>query len=629
MSSIFGLVHADAAITPTDLAPMQASMAYWGADHQGIWWEKNAGLGCLVHHNTPESVFEVLPRVTPQGSVITATARLDNRQSLCDLLKIAPADQAITPDSELIHQAYLKWGKDCVQKLVGYWAVAIWHPDSETLWMARDATGHGGLYYTHQNGRFAFASSLKGLLSLPQISRQPNLLEVAHVLTSWPSDGHQTCYEYLSHLPPGQTLTLSPQGLELAQYWDVRDVQPLQLPSSEAYLEAFLEVYTQAVTSQLRSLKPVSATLSGGLDSGSVCALAAREFRETQQNLTVFTHVPLYDTRGFIHPRRFGDESPFVEANRAFIGNLDVHYLKSETASPLAAIRQKLWINDQPSHAAGNFFWMLDLLQTVQTLGFGTLLTGQGGNGTISWGGLPVSWLTHLQEGNWDVLWRKVIQASASPQQTLQRLLPPWSQRQASQKSDTPAWSEYSAINLAWAKSIQLDEQMAATGHDPRFKFSDCISERQSLLRHTICKANTLWQEMGAAFQVEVRDPTLDKRVLEFCLAIPPTEYRHRGTNRALIRRGFAGLLPEQVRLNQTKGLQAADIALRVRDHQAEIAAALTDIESHPLVEQILDIPRMRQILAATNQPMTAQMTTDCGSVLLRGLGCGLFLASF
>lgn len=629
MSSIFGLVHTHTAITPDDLGKMQASMAYWGANHQGVWWEKNIGLGCLVHHNTPESVFEVLPRVTSQGTIITATARLDNRPALCELLKITPADQAITPDSELIYQAYLKWGTACVHRLVGYWAVAIWHPDSETLWIARDATGHGGLYYTHQNGLFAFASSLKGLLALPQVSRQPNLLEVAHVLTSWPSDGNQTCYENLYHLRPGHTLTLSPQGLELAQYWDVRDVQPIQLPSSEAYLDAFLEVYTQAVTNQLRSLKPVGATMSGGLDSGSVCALAAKEFQKKEEDLTVFTHVPLYDTRSFINPRRFGDESPYVEANRAFIGNLDVHYLKSATASPIAAIRQKLSINDQPSHAAGNFFWMLDLLQTVQTLGFGTLLTGQGGNGTISWGGLPVSWRTHLRERNWDVLWRKVLQASTSPQQTLQRLrsrLPP---PKTAPKSDTPAWYDYSAINLAWANSIHLDEQMAAAGHDPTFQFTDLITERQALLRHTICKANTLWQEMGAAFRVEVRDPTLDKRVLEFCLGIPPAEYRYRGINRALIRRGFAGLLPEQVRLNQTKGLQAADLALRVRDHQTEIAAALTEIATHPLVEQMLDIPRMRQTLAATNQPITSDITSGCGTILLRGLGCGLFLASF
>ncbi|MDS3861859.1 asparagine synthase-related protein [Thermosynechococcaceae cyanobacterium BACA0444] len=630
MSSIFGIIHHQAALNPEYLGRMQTSMAYWGQDGSGLWSENQVGLGHLLRHNTPESVYEVLPRVRARGLVITATARIDNRIELCQLLNIAPLEQGMTPDSELIIQAYEKWGLACVDRLLGSWAVAIWHPEQEKLWIARDACGTGGLYYTQQGGLFAFASSLKGILALPPVSRQPNLLEVAHVLTAWPSDGVQTCYENIFHLPPGHTLTLTQGELNIQRYWDVDDIQPLELSSSQAYLDAFLEVYTQAVTSHLRSFKPVGATMSGGLDSGSVCALAAKQLREQHQNLPVFTHVPLYDTQGITHPRRFGDESPFVEANRQFIGNVEVHYLRSEGITPLASLEQKLWINEQPSHAAANFFWMIDLLQTVQNMGLGTVLTGQGGNSTISWGGLPASWRTHLKEGNWDVLWSKVQRARVSPQQTLIRFLPKFLRpRPLRPTSSGLVWLDYSAINPAWAKSFQIDQKMAASGHDPTFQQSDLLAERRDLIRHTSQKANTLWQEMGAAYSVEVRDPTLDKRVIEFCLGIPTSVYRDRHLNRALIRQAMVGVLPDKVRLNQAKGLQAADIAFRVRDHQGEIANALHQLSASPLAQEMLDLPKMHQVLASIQAGITQANSGDCGTILLRGLGCGLFLASF
>ena len=86
----------------------------------------------------------------------------------------------------------------------------------------------------------------------------------------------------------------------------------------------------------------MGATLSGGLDSGSVCTLAARELASTGRRLPVFSSIPLIPTEGLIPPYRFGDESPYIEATARWAGNIDITYIPAADVTPLAGIRRSL-----------------------------------------------------------------------------------------------------------------------------------------------------------------------------------------------------------------------------------------------------------------------------------------------
>ena len=236
-------------------------MDYWGPDGSSLWLADNLGLGHLLLRNTPEARYEALPRQDVANRVaLTAHARLDNRAELFPLLAIPASEQATMPDSELILRAYLRWGAECVQYLIGDWAFALWDQRQRKLFLARDHHGVSGIYYQLWSGSFAFASAIKGLLACRTTVRRPNLFRLAQVLTSWPGDGVQTAYEEILRLPPAHTLTVTDGKVSTRCYWSPQNLPPVRLKTDDEYVEAFLDVYTEAVRCRLRSSRPVGAT---------------------------------------------------------------------------------------------------------------------------------------------------------------------------------------------------------------------------------------------------------------------------------------------------------------------------------------------------------------------------------
>ena len=261
---------------------------------------------------------------------------MDNREELCRRLGIPQVEWPTTPDTTLLMSAYERWGEDCPDHLWGDWSLALWDERRQQLFLARDHFGIASFYYYRDSRRLAFASAIRGLLALPQVPKKINQIRIAQILTSWWGDGVQTAYEGIERLPPAHTLTITSGGQILKRhYWRAEETPELRLPREEDYQEQFLELYQAAVNSRLRSLRPVGATLSGGLDSGSVCTLAARELRTRGRRLPVFGSIPLIPTEGIIPRHRFGDESPYIEATARWAGNIDITYI--------AAARSRRW----------------------------------------------------------------------------------------------------------------------------------------------------------------------------------------------------------------------------------------------------------------------------------------------
>lgn len=618
MSGIFGIFNLNnEPVEDTDLTTMAEAMAHWGPDGRSQIASGPVGLGQLMLHNTPQAHLEQLPRQTASGLLLTAEARIDNRSELCQIFNIPHPDREQITDSQLIELAYEKWGEDCPEHLLGDWSFAIWNPQTHRLFVARDHFGNTSVYYFQDDNRFIFASSREALLALG-VPRRLNELYLAQVLTAWAAYyGKRSIDLDIYRLLAAHSMAITPEKTTTWRYWQLEDTPELRLPSFEDYVAGFLEVYTEAVNCRLRSSKPVGTTLSGGLDSGSVTALAARALHQQGKRLSAFTAVPLFDVQNSVEPNWFGDETEFARATADFYPNIDHHLLTSNQISPIEGIRRILAIRNEPGHAGSNFFWIANMLQTAQQHGIGTLLTGQGGNATISWTGAPhLTSLRHMwQEKGWKA--------------AVKQRLPLFARRALLRRRLKRANWKRSAIHPDFAKRLNLASVRVASigvGYDLQESIRTPQEERYGTIKPNSALLGTIWAELGAGFGMEVRDPTLDKRILAYTLSIPDRFFiGPDGQDRWVIRTTMAELLPEKVRLNFQRGSQAADIGQRLLQSGHEVEQLLANLSQSAAVNYI-DLMKMKDVWTQLQREVNPQNTRKTVTTLMRGLNAGLFL---
>jgi asparagine synthase (glutamine-hydrolysing) len=631
MSGIFGIFQRDGTpVAEPTLGIMRRSMAHWGPDGSSIWRDGPAGLGQLRLFSTPESGNERLPyKDKSSGVVFTAAARVDNRAELGHLLNISPQEQAELPDSEFLLRAYLRWGEQCAVRIFGDWAFAAWHPAEHKLFLARDHFGNTSLFYHCDPHVFAYASCRQALLDLNLTPVKLDELYLAQLLISWTAyHGERTIHKPIRRLPPAHTLTVTANQMDVRQYWRLEDVGESSLPRREDYTAAFTEVFDEAVRCRLRSCNgsPVAVTLSGGLDSGAVTATAAGLLRNAGQRLEAFTSVPLDDPTNYVADR-FGDELPLAEATARFTGNVELHTIDAAAISPIQAIRRMLPIHVEPAHGAGNAYWILELEQAAQAHGCRVLLTGQMGNAGISWTGDLSSQhlafqIRHLGAQAW--LQSQVKQAKHSARRSLPGLAAGLLRR----RLERERWWRLSAIHPDFARRLRLLEQMLEDPNElpprsPREKRYRILLPGRSL-------GGGLHAQMGAAHGLEIRDPTADVRVLQFTLSVPDHIFMDpkTGLDRWLIREAMKGRIPDEVRLNRSRGRQAGDLAPRLRACATEVESTLDELSRGPAAEYV-DVSYMRDVWTMVQTRDTPEALRKSVTVLTRGIMAGLFVNQF
>jgi len=626
MSALFGIFNLnDRPADVEKLQQMQSAMSYWGPDGNYLWHDEPASLGLLQLFNTPESVNEKFPLIdNDRGLVFISSARIDNRNELFDLLNIPNEKKSIITDAELIFDAYRKWNKECVHHLLGDWCFAVWNKIENKLFLARDHHGISGLYYFQGKDFFIFSSSLKGILALPEIPKKIDELRLAQVLVSWPGDGVHTCYENIFRLPPAHYLEISLNKTEKNRYWSPENTKELKLKPESEYIEAFKEIFTEAVSCRLRNIGKTGSTLSSGLDSSSVSVVAANLLKNHGTRLPVFTSAPKFECQQFIKSKRISDEGPLAAKVAINSGNMDHYLIKSENTTVLEGIKKSLWIHDQPVHAAGNAYWIADMMEKAKELGCSTLLTGQCGNATISWPTPNYSRrfmspnapeinfknLTH-----WNNFKTNILKPATS--EYVQTLIKKF-------KAGTRPWEKYSAIRPDFVKALNLSEKMKDAGFDPTFSaIFDAWQSRLQIIKPGETVVGHSWLETGAAYGIEVRDPTMDKRIIEFCLSVPDSVYIKGGKDRLLIRSAMQGLLREEVLWNTRRGLQAADLPFRIEAELTEWKNLANSFFTNKIICDILDCNKIKKLLdTIPDRKIYSQIV----SVLTRGCMAGIWL---
>jgi asparagine synthase (glutamine-hydrolysing) len=423
----------------------------------------------------------------------------------------------------------------------------------------------------------------------------------------------------------------------MRRWWRPETLAPLRGMAREEMHQRFVALYRDAVRQRLRSSTgSVAATLSGGLDSGSVVALAAPALAERGEVLDAYVHTPRFEADpDAAWAGRTPNEWQLANATARHVGNVRTIECPTPDVSPLQGIRRGLDVIGVPSHAACSLFWILDIVQQARVAGAGVLLVGDGGNATVSYSGTGNLWprlqaldaaaalgeLVRDEAGTWRASYRRIVKPALRP-------FWQWLQRSRFKTAGYSTDVTRGLINESLARHVGLEAAVAAAHHDPSFRSvhaSRLALWRLGLLRGAANTATT--SQMSAAFNIEVRDPTRDQRLVEFCARLPDEVFWSNGRQRGLIRTAMRSSLPPEVRDSRRKGLQAADLRARLRASQGEVLSELAAVSRHEVVRDWLDIPG---ISAAIHAALDHAVATNAGTIdaadALRALAVAMFL---
>ena len=348
--------------------------------------------------------------------------------------------------------------------------------------------------------------------------------------------------------------------METQCYWSLDPSREIHCASDEEYAEKFREIFTEAVRCRLRSASPIGAMLSGGLDSSSIVCVAQQLLVNNGENLRTFSHIFNEVTEC--------DEQPFINAVLD-TGDFKSHCIPGDQKGPIDDIDKVLWHTEEPFCVPGlRFNW--DIYENTSKQGVRILLDGHGGDETVSHGYEYLDelrycrkWLNFAREVRW-LSKNGIIQAS-----TLRILFFIWLKNMSKYKffsffvlrvwykavksicSQPHVYSQFSwhmavkenfsqRIGLLENYRIYIDHQPiqgmdASQGH--------CVSLNnglQSLVLETQDKT-------AAGCKIEPRYPFWDKRLVEFCIALPPKQKLWRGWPRMILRRSMCNLLPAKI----------------------------------------------------------------------------------
>lgn len=587
MSAIFGLYQrAQRPVAREELQDMSDILAHRGTDGAGVWTERSVGLGHRMLWTTPESLKEGLPLdEKSSGLVITADARIDNRKELADLLEIK-GSLAEMSDSEFILAAYAKWGEQCPRKLVGDFAFAIWDRKNQKLFCARDHIGVRSLYYYLSEHVFAFATEIKALLCLPGVPRQLNETRVADFLVRSVEDRTSTFYQHIVRLPAAHTITVDASRSQIRRYWSLDPARKVRMRSDEDYAEAFRTVFNEAVSCRVRSAFPVGSTLSGGLDSSSIACTARNQLKQRGVRLhtfsAIFPSLPERDLRGI-------DERKYMEAVISQ-GGFEPHFLRADLISPLSDFDKILWHWDEV-YFGPNLYIHWGLYGAAQERGVRVFLDGLDGDTTVSHG------LAFLTELAWTGRWMKLlsearglskVRSSLTSRKIVweygfKPLIPNGARRLLRTLRGQPRQTDAATgiLNQAFAERIDMPRRV----RELQSKSGGAVyTSRQSHFKGLNFALHPYVLELAdkaaAAFGVEPRYPFYDRRLMEFCLAVPPEQKLSQGWTRAIMRRAMTDVLPPQVRLRRDKANLSSNFNHKLYEYDQKLIKSAYQTQS-------------------------------------------------
>ena len=500
MCGIAGIINTNGhPVSPRLLQGMTDAISHRGPDGEGHWIEGDVGIG---HRRL--AILDLSPAGhQPMASadhrfVLSYNGEIYNFRELRIELEAAGYWFRSKTDSEVVLNALAAWGVDAISRFNGMFAIALWDRKERRLLLARDRYGVKPLYYSRYGRCFAFASEQKAILSDSAKPKDVDLPAMLEYFTFQNLFTDRTLTKDIRLLPPGSYLILDLKGagpvISITRYWDFRFSEPDKAGDHRDHVEELDRLFRQAVGRQLISDVEIGSYLSGGMDSGSITAIAGQSL----PNLKTFTC-------GFDLSSASGLELSFDERNKAEAMSARFkteHYEMVLKAGDMERVIPRLAFHLEEPRVGQSYpnFYMAQLAGKFVKV----VLSGAGGDELF--GGYPWRYYRAVNVDSFEdyvdkyyVFWQRLID-----NRTLKRLF-------------APVWED---VKHVWTRDIFRDVFLS---HDNELKRpEDYINHSLYFEAKTFLHGLLVVEDkISMAHSLETRVPFLDNDLVDFAMRCP------------------------------------------------------------------------------------------------------------
>jgi asparagine synthase (glutamine-hydrolysing) len=540
MCGIFGFVGNRDRAASIDLDVALKSLHHRGPDDRGTWFgisKAHRETACAFAH-TRLAIIDVTsaghqPMTTDDGRyTIVYNGEIYNFREIRAELQELGCRFSSNCDTEVVLKAYVRWGRDCVQRLRGMFAFAIWDEELGSLFIARDRLGIKPLYYARTPAGFAFASEVRVLMNCGLAERRLSREGLSSYLAFGSVYEPFTIVDGVMALLPGCVAVTDGKEMQTTTYWSIADTHR---DSRQVDVRSALR---SAILSELEADVPVGIFLSGGIDSSAIVSIAASAARQPVHTFTVTFDESAYN-----------EEKHAAEVASRY--GCDYHQVHLSADAALSEIDKVLVVLEQPSADGVNTYF---IAKAARASGLSVALSGLGGDEVFagyrnfrSFGpmlalGKAAAPFTRFFGSERSSAFGKVstrvrktvavMRAGGNPSRTYAALRSMFDDQQVSALQSESHRSEFAAEN-AVASCGNGDDKVNLFGR----------LELANYLRNTLlCDADV----MSMAHSLEVRVPLLDHILLEGVLRIPGAEKLSSSVNKPLLVKA-ADALPSSI----------------------------------------------------------------------------------
>lgn len=582
---IAGVLVLDQAAGPVpgerDVREITAALAHRGPDAQATWTAPGVILG-----HTRLAILGLGDAgnqpMTRDSLTITYNGEAYNHQ---DLRRELERDYEFTSatDTEVVLRAWAKWGPAALDRLDGMFALAIWDARDRTLTLARDRAGIKPLYLYHGSGYTLFASEVEAMLSCPLVPRDPDRAAIArHLLLSsaLQPDPEATFITGIRALAPATTLTLRADGRRTERtWWTLPATPPGPGPAQADAAAALVSLFHEVTSAMLCADVPVGVLLSGGLDSASIAATAARRsapgtpvtaITTTYGGTAAGRNISAAAATDLQHARILAAAHPGAIRHEVITRSSAVTLDDIDQATDLAAGCQ------DPRHPA-----ILGHYRAARQLGLRAVLNGQGADETMAgYAGRP-GYIAALPGPGRDLDTSALAAA-----------------RQA------PLLSSAVLAHRA-AAHRELRDLCGSLPGPPLERF-------HRLLLHAQIPCVTRFEDyLAMRSGVEARFPYLDHRILEWCFSLPFAMHLQPGRHgKAVLRAAMRPALPPTLAARPKQPFPHPDRSLLRESLAALAATAWPEMRADPLLRTLFTVPPERELAGLAPQALWNLLAT-------------------